>query len=437
MESEVKRLASECADRLVAWRRDLHRHPEAGWTEFRTSSMIANTLVATGYDVKIGEQILCRDSMLGVPTGQELRAHMERAVEQGGDPALIERMAGGLTGVVGELDCGDGPVIALRFDIDANELDEAQDDRHRPFREGFNSINPHVMHACGHDGHTAIGLGVAEILSKLRGHLKGTIRIIFQPGEEGVRGARAMVDAGVLEGIDYILGGHIGIQATKTGQLVCGCEKFLATTKFDVVFTGVPSHAGAAPQEGRNALLAASSAALNLHAIAPHGQGASRMTVGVLQAGQGRNVIPPNALLKAESRGETTEIEEFVFGRAQEVIAGAAQMYGVDYEIKLMGKTQSAQSSPELARRVERVVRRIDFFNPAEISEQGEMGGSEDFAQMMGEVQRHGGLGTYFMLGSELAAGHHNFYFDFDESCLAPGVELIVDCVLDLMDCAL
>ncbi len=433
MKDRVKQLVSERADKLIACRRDLHRHPESGWTEFRTASIIATALSEFGYQVKLGDQVVCRDSMMGVPSEAELKAHMERALSQGADPALIKQMAGGLTGVVGELKCGDGPLLALRFDIDANDISEVEDEKHLPYREGFNSINSKVMHACGHDGHVAIGLGVAEILSELKSQLKGTIRLIFQPGEEGVRGAGPMVDAGVLNGVDYILGGHIGFQATKSGQFICSTDKFLATTKFDVTFTGVPAHAGGAPQEGRNALLAASCAALNLHAITRHGQGASRMTVGTIQAGQGRNVIPPNALIKAESRGETSEIDDFMFTSAKQVIAGAAQMYGVDYDIKLMGKTKSGQSNDELMERVKKVAQQIDFFNPDEIIEKAEMRGSEDYSHMMTVVQEQGGLGTYFMIGSDLAAGHHDFYFDFDESCLAPGVELIVNSAFDLL----
>lgn len=433
MQDQIEKLVNQQTNNLIACRRDLHRYAESGWTEFRTTSIIATTLKELGYEIKMGEEIICRESMMGVPSEDELKQHMTRAVEQGADPKLVEQMAGGLTGVVGELHCGEGPLLALRFDIDANDISEADDDKHRPHREGFSSINPKVMHACGHDGHVTIGLGVARVLSELKDNLKGTVRLIFQPGEEGVRGAGPMVDAGVLDGVDYILGGHIGFQATKSGQFICSTDKFLATTKFDVTFTGLPAHAGGAPQEGRNALLAASCAALNLHAITRHGQGASRMTVGTIQAGQGRNVIPPNAIIKAESRGETSEIDDFMFTSAQQVIAGAAQMYGVDYDIKLMGKTKSGQSDAEMMKCVKSVAEKIKFFNVDAIIENAEMRGSEDYSHMMTTVQQQGGQGTYFMIGSDLAAGHHDFYFDFDEECMAPGVELISNCVFDLL----
>ncbi|WP_319583662.1 amidohydrolase [uncultured Pseudodesulfovibrio sp.] len=434
MTEDIERLAAGLEDGLIRRRRDLHRFPEAAWTEFRTASMVATVLLALGYEVRLGEDAVCRKSMLGVPSEEELAGHMERAVSQGGDPDLISRMAGGLTGVIGELRCGEGPVVALRFDMDANDLDEARDDDHRPWREGFASTNPGAMHACGHDGHVALGLGVAELLAGLKDRLEGTVRLIFQPGEEGVRGAGPMVDAGALDGVDYLLGGHIGFRAPRTGQLVCGVGGFLATTKFDATFTGVAAHAGAAPEQGRNALLAAANAALNLHAIPRHGQGASRISVGVLNAGQGRNVVPPNALIKGETRGETTGINDFMFERAGEVLAGAARMYGVDLVLAEVGRSVSGQSDPELAAVVRQVAENMEFFKTSEIMDSLDLRGSEDFALMLAEVQRRGGLGTYIMLGSDLAAGHHNARFDFDERCLAPGVSLFVRCVLGCME---
>jgi aminobenzoyl-glutamate utilization protein A len=433
MTEDIQRLAAGLEARLIERRRDLHRCAETAWTEFRTASMVAAALSAAGYEVRLGGDAVCRVSMLGVPSQDELAVHMERAVAQGGDPDLIERMGGGLTGVVGELVCGDGPVVALRFDMDANDLDEACDDGHRPWREGFASINPGAMHACGHDGHVAMGLGVAELLAGLRDRLHGTVRLIFQPGEEGVRGAGPMVDAGALDGVDYLLGGHIGFRAPRTGQLVCGVGGFLATTKFDATFTGVAAHAGAAPEQGRNALLAAAGAALNLHAIPRHGQGASRISVGVLNAGQGRNVVPPNALIKGETRGQTTAINDFMYERVREVLAGAARMYGVDLTLAEVGRSVSGRSDPELAAVVRRAAEAMDFFDPAAILDSLDLRGSEDFALMLAEVQRRGGLGTYLMLGSDLAAGHHNAHFDFDERCLAPGAALFARCVLGCM----
>ena len=433
MESQIEQLVQELSPKLIDYRRDFHRHPESGWTEFRTSALIAERLQELGYEIKIGADIICQESMMGVPSPEELELHMARAIEQGANKDLVEKMAGGLTGVVADLKCGDGPLLVLRFDIDANDISEAADDKHRPYKENFSSINSDVMHACGHDGHAAMGLGVAEVVSILKENIKGTVRLVFQPGEEGVRGAGPMVDAGVVDGADFIIGGHIGFLARKSGQFICGAEKFLATTKFDVAFTGVPAHAGGAPEEGSNALLAASCAALNLHAITRHSKGASRITVGTIAAGQGRNVIPPNALIKVETRGETSEIDEFMFANAKNVLAGAAQMYGVEHQITLMGQTKSGRSSQEMIDRAKEVAQGIKHFHNDEIIDIASMGGSEDFSHMLTVVQENGGFGTYFCLGTEIAAGHHNFYFDFNEICLAPGVEFISKMTLDLL----
>lgn len=433
MNCRIHERVSALEEKLIEYRRDFHRYPESGFTEFRTAAIIAGTLKGLGYDLKIGKDAISRTAMMGVPKEAELSRHMERAVGQGADPELVRCMEGGLTGIVGEIRCGNGPVTALRFDMDANDIQESEEESHRPVREGFASKNPGVMHACGHDGHIAMGLVTAELLAGLKSELKGTVRLIFQPAEEGVRGAAAMVAAGVVSGVDHILGGHIGFRANRSGQFICGTGKFLATTKFDVRFTGVPAHSGAAPHKGRNALLAAATAALNLHAIPRHGKGASRITVGTLVAGQGRNVIPANALLRAETRGETSEIDGFMFAAAQEVVAGSARIQGVDWEIEIAGRTRSGKSSPEMAALVKRIAMGIDFFQANEIVENADMGGSEDFSHMMTAVQEEGGKGTYFMIGSDITAGHHDSRFDFDERCLLAGVELMVKSAADLL----
>jgi len=431
MIDNIRQLVQEIEPLLLNYRRDFHKYPEVGWTEFRTAAKIAEKLMDLGYTVKTGAQAVSKKDMLGVPPEEELKKYMERAIGQGADPKIVKTMEGGLTGIIAELDCGEGPTVALRFDIDANDINEAKDDKHRPYREGFSSENPGAMHACGHDGHASIGLGVAEIITKIKDQLKGKIRLIFQPGEEGARGARAMVEIGAVDGVDYILGMHIGFQAKKNRQLICSTGKFLATTKLDVTFTGIPAHAGAAPEEGRNALLAASCAALNMHAISRHSGGASRITVGTLNAGQGRNVIPPNALMKLETRGETTDINEYMYNSVENIIIGAAKMYGVEYQTKIVGATKSGESSPEMKTRVKNIAQGMGVFT--EIIDYVSFGATEDFSHFMTVVQEKGGIGTYIMVGSRLASGHHDFYFDFDETALAISVELLLRTVVDLL----
>lgn len=427
----VKELVMSVEDKVIEYRRSFHKYPEPGWTEFRTASVVVDTLQNLGYEVRYGKDAVTKEDMMGVPSDEELAIFMERAVSQGANPEIVKNMEGGLTGVIAELKCGEGPTFAFRFDMDSNDIDEAKDDKHRPYREGFSSVNEKAMHACGHDGHTAMGLGLAEVLSNMKDDIKGTIRLIFQPGEEGVRGARAMVSAGAVDGVDYIIGAHIGFQSKKVGDIICGTEGFLATTKLDIKFKGIPAHAAAAPEEGRNALLAAATTAINLHAITRHGKGTSRINVGILNAGQGRNVIPPNAILKIETRGLTSEIDDFMHESARRVVEGAAKMYDVDYDIKIVGGTKSGYSSPEMIQIIKEVAQEMDYFK--NITENSDFGAAEDYSHFMSIVQQNGGIGTYLQIGANMTAGHHDFYFDFDESVLASGVELMTRTALKVL----
>lgn len=419
------------APELSAIRRDLHAHAEAGWTEFRTAALVTQALQALGFDVEYGRSLFHPDFMAGVPAPADLERHMARAIAQGADPGLVRAMAGGCTGVVGTLWCGDGPTVALRFDMDALDITESSDPTHRPASLGFASRNPGAMHACGHDAHTAIGLGVAKVLMACRDQLKGTVKLIFQPAEEGVRGARAMVEAGVVDGVDYLLGAHIGFSAKQTGLVIAGTGGFLATSKLDAIFTGVPAHAGAAPHEGKNALLAAATASLNLHAISRHSGGASRINVGVLQAGSGRNVVPAAATLKLETRGETTAIDAFMLAEAERIIRAAAAMWDVAVRIEPMGSAAGAVSDAELSAVVARQAGQTA--GVTQVEPFGLLGGSEDFTWMMERVQSQGGKAAYMMVGSHLSAPHHDARFDLDEDALPVGVEVLVRAVLELL----
>ncbi|MDR2503741.1 MAG: amidohydrolase [Deltaproteobacteria bacterium] len=410
---------------MIRCRRDLHKYAESGWTEFRTASLVAARLKELGYSLTTGAAAVKKESMMGAPAPNVLKAHQERAVSQGADPALVAGMEGGLTGLWADLPCGGpGPRFALRFDMDANDAVETDAPGHVPNKGGFASINKGVMHACAHDGHVAIGLAVAELLAELKDSLKGSIRLIFQPAEEGVRGAAPMVDAGCVREVDFILGVHMGVKADKKGLLICGARKFLATSKWDVRIQGKSSHAGSDPHMGRNALLAACAAALNLHAISRHGEGPTRITVGKLEAGQGRNVIPPNAFMALETRGATTELNDYMTSEAARIIKAAAEMWGCTYAVSTVGGTKSGESSEAMVDEICSLARAMPAFSDVRGIE--DFTGSEDFAHMMTEVQRQGGLGTYIQVGTILKAGHHNDHFDFDEDDLAPAAELLV-----------
>ncbi|WP_368652561.1 amidohydrolase [Ornithinibacillus sp. 4-3] len=427
--SEITKLVKDLYPSLVEWRRDLHKHAESGWVEFRTASIVATKLTEWGYEVKAGSEVVNESARMGVPAADVLAYHEKRALEQGADPKWLEKFSGGFTGVVGIIDTGKpGPTIGFRFDMDALDIQESLEADHKPVAEDFVSINDKMMHACGHDSHTTIGLGAAKVLSEIKDQLSGKIKVIFQPAEEGVRGAKSMVEAGVVDDVDIFIAGHIGTGAA-TGVFSCASNGYLATTKLDVTFTGVASHAGGKPEEGRNALLAASSAALNLYAITRHSDGASRINVGVLEAGSGRNIIANKAFMKIETRGETTEINEFIYDRAVKVLKGAATMYDAELDIDIVGGAQTSNASPELLPFVRAQAEKVAGYHT--IHEGTSAGGSEDATYMMTRVQEKGGLATYCTFGSDIAAGHHNERFDIDEDAMPLAVEFVVNCALN------
>lgn len=310
---QIKTMSDEMAGDLTAQRRDFHKYAEPGWFEMRTSSIIARKLTELGYEVLVGDQVCKKDSRMGVPSEEKLEEQYERAVAQGADPEFVKYTKGGMTGVIGILRCGEGPTVAMRFDIDALGVFEEHDPSHRPAKEGFNSVNEGFMHACGHDGHATIGLGVAKVLMSIKDQLHGTVKLIFQPAEEGVRGAKSIVDNGHLDGVDYLIGSHVTNKKEDDPAVVIpGSYGSLATTKYDVIFHGKSAHAGGSPEVGRNVMLAVGTAILNLYAIPRHSGGVSRVNVGTVVAGSGRNVIADEAKMEIEVRGETTEINEYM-----------------------------------------------------------------------------------------------------------------------------
>ena len=423
MDSLTEYVATLTPD-LRAWRRDFHRYAESGWQEFRTAAKVAEVLHGLGYALALGRDVVDADSRMGLPDDATLAAAYRRAREQGAPARWLPAFEGGFTGIVATLDTGrPGPTLGFRVDMDALDLEEDRSGDHRPSREGFASCNGGMMHACGHDGHTAIGLGLAKVLMHFRDGLCGTLRLIFQPAEEGTRGARAMVAAGALDGLDCFTAIHLGT-GVPAGTVVCGADNFMATSKFDARFTGVAAHAGGNPEEGRNALLAAAQAALGLHAIAPHSAGASRVNVGVMQAGSGRNVVPSSALLKVETRGETEAINQYVLDRAQAAVRGAAAMYGVGVEMQMMGAATACAPSPAWVARLQTLAARVPGVTDA-IASAAAPAGSEDATLMMARVQAGGGQASYMIFGTRLAAGHHHERFDFDEETLATAVNAL------------
>ena len=218
MDEKIIAAAKALQEKTTARRRDFHKYAEVAWTEFRTASIVAKTLAELGYQVQTGDETHDESAMMGLPAKAELEKQLQRALDQGADKSWAEKMAGGKTGVVATMKFAKpGPVVALRFDMDANDLVESTEEKHRPVKEGFASVNKGAMHGCGHDGHTSVGLAVAEVLAGMKNELAGTIKLIFQPAEEGVRGAKAMMSKGVVDDVKYIVGMHLGVNLKKTG----------------------------------------------------------------------------------------------------------------------------------------------------------------------------------------------------------------------------
>lgn len=418
-------------EHMIEWRRDLHKHAESGFLEMRTASLVASHLSKLGYSLKMAEEVMEADQRMGMPSQKNLDDHYKWAEQNGANLEWLPNFKDGMTGIVAVLETGKpGSVLAYRFDMDALDIQEELAEGHLPFDQGFQSVNADKMHACAHDGHTSIGLGFAKTLMNNKEKLTGTIKLIFQPAEEGTRGAKSMVAAGVVDDVDVFIAMHLGI-GVPTGEFVAGNSGFLATTKIDVIFKGEASHAGGKPEEGRNALMAASSAVLGLYGIPRHSAGASRVNIGVLNAGSGRNIIPGSAQMKIETRGETSEINDYIRSQAFAVLSGAAAMYGVDVATEVVGEAKSSIPSRELVEMLYDVAQSSPYFTKT-IDWSTDSAGSEDATYYMEHVKAHGGLATYCVVGSDLAAGHHNERFDFDEASMLSAVDILYRSALKL-----
>ena len=422
---------AEFSEKLTEIRRDFHQYPESAWTEYRTTVRIIDALERLGIPFLFGPEIHSPEHMLGKPSAEIQEECMKRAIEECGREDLISEMAGGFTGAIGIIEGAQpGPTVAIRFDIDCVDLVESNEPDHLPVKEGFASKHHGCMHACGHDGHTTIGLGTAEILLKYKDQIKGKVLLVFQPAEEGGRGAISMVEKGHFHGVDYIFGGHVAKVTGQLGAIAPWTHGYLSSSKFDIVLKGKSAHAGLAPEIGHNALAAAATATLNMLAIPRTGKGDSRVNVGVLQAGTGRNVIPDYAILKAETRGVTTEINEYMFESALRVCEAAAHMYQCEITHELTGKSVDTHCDEDFIKFVAETAQCIegvsDFVNSYEIS------GGEDFTFMMNDVRRQGGKATYLLLDAEITASHHNSKFDYNEKILPIAAKLYAKVVLDI-----
>ena len=404
--------------KIIEDRRMFHANPELGWTEYWSTWMISERLKKSGYEVYIGRDVCDRISRMGIPTNEVIKQCERRALEKGVPESIVEGMRGGYTGVIGILR-GEksGKKTAIRFDMDALPIQEVQTD----INTSYCSQNTGVMHACGHDGHMAVGLGLAEILSQNREYIEGEIRLIFQPAEEGCRGAKSIVNKGWLAGIDEFYSGHIGIGCRELGRIGACTRGFMASTKMDIIFHGVAAHAANAPEEGRNALLAAADFIVAAYDYYQQCSENVRMNVGRIHAGSGRNIIADKAFLEVETRGIDGDANIRLKEKLCRLAESISEKHGVTHEVVVAGDVGTGKSDPEL------VKCGYDAANSLGLGDMFEsdavFNASEDVVTMMNHVQNQGGKAAYFMFGTELTAEHHHPQFDFNEEVLPLMVE--------------
>ena len=407
-------------DALAALRRDLHAHPEPAWREFYTTARLVDELERRPLDaLYVGSEIL-NGERSGVPDDAELAVWRERALAAGAREDVVDRLDGGNTGLLAVLERGDGPVVGVRVDIDALPVTEADGDGHAPAREGFRSENEGYMHACGHDAHAAVGVGVIDAV--LDSEFAGTLKVLFQPAEEVVGGGGPVARSGHLDDVDALFAVHVGLDHP-TGEVVAGVGGFLAVQDFEAEFFGESAHAGGHPERGRHAVQAMATAVTNLHAIPRHGDGATRVNAGRVEGGTANNVIPEHARIAGEARGETTELMEYVDDHVERIVHAAAEMHDCEVTITRGSRAPSAESDSDLAVLVADAARATD--GVTSVLDTDDLGGSEDATYLMRRVQERGGRATYVVVGTDHPGGHHTPRFDVDEASLPVAVEVL------------
>jgi amidohydrolase len=371
-------------------RRDFHRHPELGFQEVRTAGIVARDLTELGLEVSTGI---------------------------------------GKTGVVATLEgARPGPVLLVRFDMDALPIQEETGAE-------YASETPGVMHACGHDGHTAIGLTVAKMLEAHKDELGGTVKLVFQPAEEGLGGAEAMVADGVLD--QPKPGQSLSLHLWNDKPLgwigVTPGPAMSASDRFTVKIIGRGGH-GAAPYITIDPVVAGAQVITALQNIVSRNVDpleAAVVTVTSMVGGEAFNVIPESVVLKGTIRTFNPEVRSIVLERFEAIASGVSNAMGCQAEVDLKSITPAVLNDPVIAAQVFEVANKI--YPQAEISTDERTMGSEDMAYMMDDIP-----GCYFFIGSAdhergLDAGHHHPKFDFNEGALTTGAALMASVVQDFL----
>jgi amidohydrolase len=363
---------------IVALRRDLHTHAELSYEETYTQSVILDRLRALGL-----EDV--------------------RAIAKTGSTALVR----GAT---------PGPNLLWRADIDGLPL---QEQTGLPF-----ASNGGAMHACGHDGHVAIALGIAAALAQTRDRLAGTVRFAFQPAEERIGGAKDMIAAGVLDEprVDRVFGLHIMVHVPVGAVGVTPGPIMAAGTHFRIIIRGKGGHASA-PQDTVDPIVVAGHAIVALQTVVSRSVDPDKtavVTIGRIEGGNRGNIIPNEVMMSGTVRTFEADVCERVLGRMDELLAGVTSAWGASYQFD-HSTLPAVVNDPECAALVAGVAGAL--LGPERVGE-ARITGSDDMAYFLLERP-----GCYFFLGGGNAAKgithpHHMPKFDFDEDCLPLGIEL-------------
>jgi amidohydrolase len=384
MADDLKRRVEDLSGSLVAWRRALHKRPELGFEEHETAALVAEQLRGLGIEVKTG---VAKTGVVGL-----LRA------------TKPSRRA-----------------VLLRADMDALPIEEVSG---RP----YGSEVAGKMHACGHDGHMAMLLGAASVLTAVRERLDRDVVFCFQPGEEGFGGAEAMIREGVLveHGVGEVYGLHlwslfpVGTVQLRPGPTMAGNDEFVAS------IVGKGGH-GAMPHEARDPIVAAANAVVALQSVVARSidpMQAAVVTVGSLQAGSAPNVIPEVATLRGTMRSFDDDVRQILRRRVREVLEGTAAAAGCRLDYVLHPGYPTVVNDADAVARVRRHAALVA--GDANVVEPAPMAAAEDFAYFLREAP-----GAFVFVGAGntargITAPHHAPQFDIDESALPIGTELLV-----------
>jgi len=371
---------------LREWRRDFHAHPELGFEEHRSAGRIASALRDLGYSVQTG---VAKTGVVGLLRGPN-----------------------------------PGPVVMLRFDMDALPIQERSD-------ADYASQNAGVMHACGHDAHMAIGLGVATLIARHREELAGTIKIVFQPGEEGMNGAEVMVEAGVLNDPrpDVFISAHVwndrpaGVVDVSAGPVMAAADRWTCTIR------GRGGH-GAMPHQTVDPVVAAAQVISSLQSIVSRNVGPLQtavVTVGTIHGGDAFNVVPALVELSGTIRTFDPRVRDVVRSRLRELCEGVAGAYAASATVDVGALTPAVVNDPEVAGVVRAAAQAV--LGQENVLSSEKTTGSEDASFFMQDIP-----GCYFFLGSadpsaESPPPHHNPAFDIDETVLTVGVSVLAQAV--------